>query len=823
MSTIYPLPRQIRENTLTASAGQTVFGPLDFILFDPEDVVVSVKPTTMETSTTLDPADYLIAPVAPAVAFPARFTVMLATPRAAGDIVTIRGSRLARRTTDVTRAGRLQSQPLETELDRLVAAEQELRRDVDRLITQTPIDAQKFLDDVIAARDAAFAAAALLGNQVYQFSTRAEAVAAIIPLIIPKIRVMCRAAGGPVVEAIYEPGTSTGPDAFRDNNGTGNWWQLNLSRPVVDIRWFNVVGDGVTDDIAGAREAVKWSGGKKLKVTGYYALSDSIALPNYITIAADNWGSASAPNGFTLVAGAQVYNGMFTAFDDHRGGIILDGLIFQGNGANVNTGSSVGVLFVAPSRLSTTDINDVEVRGCLFNGFNHNHRVLVQHAAQNDNLVNVRNVRIHRNLVKTAAANGTPGHVNTFVYLNPNNELVAPTATGLIIDVQFKDNTIYGIGICSAIQGIGGVINAVVTGNHTEGMGNNCDGNLTGYTYTFYQSSQAANVPENITVANNTGDIHHNFAVYLAGARKGSVTGNVLGGTFRPNAPASLPWGTAIALNGCSDIAVTGNTLRDNYGGICVMLSSVPDGRTLAIVVSGNTITCTLNALTSAAKPPTGIEYQGDTTVTADQELLIGGNIVKMTGDIAQGLRYSGGKMGAVSFVGNKVSSSYLGYNEASSFTGGGRYFAGNRWGGKLANSPFIASAGTSPLNIQGDEVDFSYVVAGSSSGLIVDGNTALRIDGLVLRNKTSSGACFSGIGAFGTLQNVSFFGSTTAILVAAGSIGLAKPTWPMDQGAFVQNLNSTRKVGASPNAYTLEGWDWDTSSVWQERRTGTY
>jgi hypothetical protein len=480
------------------------------------------------------------------------------------------------------------------------------------------------------------------------------------------------------------------------------------------------------------------------------------------------------------------------------------------------------VLFVAPSRLSTTDIDDIEVKNCFFNGFNHTHRIAVQHAAQTDNLVNVRNVRIHHNLVKTVAGNATSGAVNTFVYLNPNNALSAPTATGLIIDVQFKDNTIYGVGVCSAIQGIGGVINAVVTGNHTEGMGNNCDANLTGYTYTFYQSSQTANVPQNIIVANNTGDTHHNFAVYLAGARKCAVTGNVLGGTFRPNAPAGLPWGTAICFNGCSDFSASGNVLRDNYGGICALMSSVPDGRTLGGSIVGNTITCTLNTLGSAAKPPTGIEFEGDISVTVDQQLVIASNSVKMTGDIPEALRYSGGKMGPLKATGNELHSSYIGYHEAAAYSGGLRTFANNTYGGALANGPFITSTSAAGLTIANDEVNFTEVTAGSSSGYIVDGSTTLSLDGLVLRGKTNTGAAFSAIGAVANLlQGFSSPGCTNP--VAASSIGLAAPTWTGYGGGYIQNLNTSKGTGTTPNRYMKKGWIWDTGNTWAEDRTGLF
>lgn len=134
MSLANPIPRQTRQAFLIATAAQSVFGPLDFVLFDAADMQVRVKAPAAPDYTLLGPGTFTVTPAAPATAFPAKPTVTLVTPRGAGDLVWIKGARIGSRTTDVTRAGVLQSQPLEGELDRAVATEQELRRDIDALI-----------------------------------------------------------------------------------------------------------------------------------------------------------------------------------------------------------------------------------------------------------------------------------------------------------------------------------------------------------------------------------------------------------------------------------------------------------------------------------------------------------------------------------------------------------------------------------------------------------------------------------------------------------------------------------------------------------------
>ena len=58
--------------------------------------------------------------------------VTLNAARPTGSTLSIRGVRVPERSTDVTRGGVLQSVRLELELDKVIAVEQELRRDIIR-------------------------------------------------------------------------------------------------------------------------------------------------------------------------------------------------------------------------------------------------------------------------------------------------------------------------------------------------------------------------------------------------------------------------------------------------------------------------------------------------------------------------------------------------------------------------------------------------------------------------------------------------------------------------------------------------------------------
>jgi hypothetical protein len=261
MSIAFPLPRQTRQATLTAGAGQTVFGPFDFILFDPDDVEIRVR-SPITTFVKLADDQYVVAPASPVIAFPALFTVTLLTPRQYGDTVWIKGARTGSRTTDVTRAGKVQSQPLETEFDRIVATEQELRRDIDEVTASLPINADDILADAVAARDASQAAASLaagyaaaLGNAVHQYDTRAQAIAAVIPAGVGLVLLLGRGFPGDLGGGLYKK-LGGAPGAVRSwhwqNTAAGTWWQL-VER-TVNPRMFGSVGNNVADDYQPLRD-----------------------------------------------------------------------------------------------------------------------------------------------------------------------------------------------------------------------------------------------------------------------------------------------------------------------------------------------------------------------------------------------------------------------------------------------------------------------------------------------------------------------------------------------------------------------------------------
>jgi hypothetical protein len=122
-----------------------------------------------------------------------------------------------------------------------------------QLMVSTPVDATGILNDAQAAAAAAAGAAtaaassaSALANQVHQYDTRAQAVAATIPTGVTNIIVKREAAGYPLSNAPYVPGTSAGPRAFQEAGS--HWWELDLTGGQIFGAWCGIKGDGTFDD-----------------------------------------------------------------------------------------------------------------------------------------------------------------------------------------------------------------------------------------------------------------------------------------------------------------------------------------------------------------------------------------------------------------------------------------------------------------------------------------------------------------------------------------------------------------------------------------------
>jgi hypothetical protein len=242
VSTTYPIPRQTRQAILTAAAAQTVFGPFDFILFDPADLFVQSQAVGATTWTPVNPSTYTAAPSSPFVAFPAVFTLTFTSGFAVGTKVWVRGSRLASRVTDVTQGGAIRSVALEAELDRGAATSAELRRDVDALVaggaTGTLMASGVGNNSSVPGGTVA-EALNTLATGVGNIASVAAAAATSFAAALTSVTISGYAAGGDGGGAVYHKVNAQPTHAGKFQSVDGAWWEI--AEAILDVRQFGAV------------------------------------------------------------------------------------------------------------------------------------------------------------------------------------------------------------------------------------------------------------------------------------------------------------------------------------------------------------------------------------------------------------------------------------------------------------------------------------------------------------------------------------------------------------------------------------------------------
>lgn len=112
---------------------------------------------------------------------------------------------------------------------------------------------------VAAAASAASAAAsaAALGNQIHQYDTRAQAIAATIPPGVSLVNILGRNTAGDFGGGIYKKlGSPPIPvRSWHFQSADGAYWQLNEA-PSVNPRMFGAAGDGSTNDQSSVQDAI---------------------------------------------------------------------------------------------------------------------------------------------------------------------------------------------------------------------------------------------------------------------------------------------------------------------------------------------------------------------------------------------------------------------------------------------------------------------------------------------------------------------------------------------------------------------------------------
>lgn len=115
------------------------------------------------------------------------------------------------------------------------------------------------------------------GSPSVAFETRAAAAGTTLSITLKSIRVVRYATGYPVSNAVYIPGTISGPAAFQEAGG--NYWELDLTAGSINACWFGAIGDDATDNQTVLASAISYmaSLGKTLVISqGIYRFSGNL-------------------------------------------------------------------------------------------------------------------------------------------------------------------------------------------------------------------------------------------------------------------------------------------------------------------------------------------------------------------------------------------------------------------------------------------------------------------------------------------------------------------------------------------------------------------
>lgn len=280
----YPIPRQLRLSDILVGDGGDTYGPFDFEIFDPADVVACICPanglrfvevpgivvTKVNGNTALNPLDNFT------VRFP--FNVESTTR------YVVLSSRVSARDAGVISGTRINPDALEKEFSKIATQQQELRRDIGRAI-MTDFGAPSFTldasiddgrtlmvqgdrlvagpdlqaigDEVEAVKDLVEGWASDIVSQgnVPLYAALMGITALVIPLGISAFRVNGFWSAGDGGQALYKKVEAEPGHPGKVRSADGAWWEI--AEPVLNVRMFGAKLDVAIADTVAVRNAMQ--------------------------------------------------------------------------------------------------------------------------------------------------------------------------------------------------------------------------------------------------------------------------------------------------------------------------------------------------------------------------------------------------------------------------------------------------------------------------------------------------------------------------------------------------------------------------------------
>lgn len=669
-----------------------------------------------------------------------------------------------------------------------------------QILVSVPVDATGVLTDVIAARDAAAASAAALANQVHQYDTRAQAIAATIPVGVAAIKITRRSSGYAVVYASFIPGSSAGPDAFQEAGG--HWWQLDLSASTILLPWF-AKGDGSNDDTASvqaAYTAAAAAGTKRI---------DGMRL-NYKITSTVTGASDVETLDATFTQAAHAAHPLFSEVDKTEWKFRR--CKFVGDAATDldYTSSQIGAILYGNS--GSADQTGIAVEDCTFSLFTDNYIV-------NASITGTGGILNPRFKANKVYSNLGGNYVDvTRLWLSSFGTGSSAATTGRFFDMDISGNYIDADSLTIPIAPWAGhtrisIKNNIILNPGARSLFNptvgthNCYGMIGGY--------DTLGAAGNSTTCGQDGEISGNIilnppsaGIYFATALNFNIHDNTIIGQSRTD-DSSLPR-AAISGNDLRKSRIHRNRLINCWAGVAVVSMT---GGSDVTEVADNEI------YGNSASDSQGVRVSAPVGTATANVIAVRRNTIRLTGSASRGLRSlssSSAKFGGLILESNDIVSAFRGVDLGASFLVGRATIRGNRYDGVLSGGGLVINAISGLVIVQNETFDLA---SATGFGLNADSST-IQANLLQFNGKTSGSACITAVSALGTIEGVSFRGTSSSLRMFSGSLGYALPTISGTSGDFVQNVNDNfTEQGSAGSKYIVRGWSCSTGTTWLSHR----
>lgn len=557
--------------------------------------------------------------------------------------------------------------------------------------------------------------------------------------------------------------------------------------------WYGAVCDGVTNDAAALQAAITGSAGKTIFIPAGTCLSNtSLAMPSNTTITGAGRDISILKSTANLALQASnASNISLTNFQ-----------VLGTNSATSWAASVIGAIGIFQDVSASVPGHDYTIQGMKFAGWNATYWIAF---SATGSLQPVTNVSISNNYFLSDAAS-VPADANP---LNDPNWFIT-MYSGSAGNGQYQNTVIDG----NRMEATGMCFGVILFSNHTKyRMTNNIISNpgvttpghctnsipaTNGYGIAVYDLNADGFPPANGVISGNVITNPTAAGIYVVGDGDYDLlvaNNNISGQTASDEA---LPR-AAISINAAGGVLVTGNYLKNNYGGIA--LSSQKTG---TVVAQGNYCYTAAAAGAGTLTPYCVLIAAGSNGSSNTSRHIVKDNYLEVNSAAADAIRSTSQtsfRFYDVEVAGNTINASVTGFDFSSQFVTGSATIRDNKFGGVASGRMlWIAATTGTPITLMNNVFDSIAGVAGKA--LVANSATFNMSNSKFINRASGAVPMYDGSGgSCGTINGTQFNNVVQPAQVAAGSLGLVNPSGcTLNYQDFVQNL-------APVTPSTISGW----------------